>query len=142
MSAIGEFEQQDWVKLLTQDNGEKWPKKAHVNPNAAFPFQDNFSVETIHGTQTKSPTQGTAAALAAAEIVEVQDNDYNISVLSSKTISKAQTDVAVGNWIATGSNHSNGPATNSTQPGTASKGSKDPIGADPASGAARGLGGK
>ena len=142
MSAIAKFEQQDWVKLLTQDNGEKRPKKAHVNPNAAFPFQDNFSVGTIHGTQTKSPTQGTAAALAAAEIVEVQDNDNNVSVLSSKTTSKTQTDVAVENRIATRSNHSNGPAANSTQPGTASKGSKDSIGADPASGAAGGPGGK
>ncbi len=82
------------------------------------------------------------AALAAAEIVEVQDNDSNISALSSKTTSKAQTDVAVGNRIATGFNHSNGPAANSTQPGTASEGSKHPIGADPASGAAGGPGGK
>ncbi len=142
MSAIAEFEQQDWVKLLAQDNGEKRPKKAHVNPNAAFPFQDDLSVGTIHGTQTKSPTQGTAAALAAAEIVEVQDDDDNVSVLSSKTTSEAQTDVAVGNRIATGSNHSNSPAADSTQPGTASKGLKDPIGADPASGAAGGPGGK
>ncbi len=142
MSAIAEFEQQDWVKLLTQDNGEKQPKKAHVNPKAAFPFQDDFSVGTIHGTQTKSPTQGTAVALAVAEIVEVQDNDDDVSVLSSKTTSEAQTDVAVGNRIATRSNHSNGPAANSTQPRTARKGSKDPIGADFVSGAARGPGGK
>jgi hypothetical protein len=142
MSAIAEFEQQDWVKLLTQDNGEKRPKKTHVNPNAVFPFQDNFSVGTIHGTQTKSPTQGTAAALVAAEIVEVQDDDDDVSVLSSKTTSETQTDVVVGNRIATKSNHSNGPAAKSTQPGTASEGLKDPIGADPASGAAGGPGGK
>ncbi len=81
-------------------------------------------------------------ALAAAEIVEVQDDDDNVSVLSSKTTSEAQTDVAVGNQIATRSNHSNGPAANSTQPRTASEGSKDPIGTDPASGAAGGAGGK
>jgi hypothetical protein len=142
MSAITEFEQQDWVKLLTQDSGDQRPKKVHVNPNAAFPFQDDFSVRTIHRAKAKTPTQDTAAAPAGAEIVEIEDNDDNVSVLTSKTTSKAQTDVAVGCRLASGSNPFSGPAADSTQSGTASGGSKDPTSASPASGATRGPDGK
>ncbi len=142
MSAIAEFEQQDWVKLLTQDSGEQWPKKARINPNAAFPFQDNFSVRTIHGAKAKTPTQDTVAAPAVAEIVEIQDYDDDISVLTSKTTSEAQTDVAVGCRVAFGSNPHSGPAANSTQSVTASRGLKDPTSAGPASGAAGGPDGK
>ncbi len=142
MSAITEFEQQDWVKLLTQDSGDQQPKKVHVNPNAAFLFQDNFSVGTIHGAKAKTPTQDTAAAPAAAEIVEIQDDDGNVSVLTLKTTSKAQTDVAVRCLVVSGSNPISGPAANSTQSGTASGGSKDPTSAGPASGAASGPDGK
>ncbi len=138
MSAIAEFEQQNWVKLLTQDSRDQRPKKAHVDPNAAFPFQDDFSVGTIHGAKAKTPTQDTAVAPAAAEIVEIQDNDNDVSVLTLKTTSKAQTDVAVGCWVASGSNPVSGPAANSTQSGTASGGSKDPTSAGPASGATGG----
>ncbi len=142
MLAIAEFEQQDWVKLLTQDSGDQRPKRVHVNPNAAFPFQDNFSVGTIHGAKAKTPTQDTAASPAAAEIVEIQDNDNNVSVLTLKTTSEAQTDVAVGCRVASGSNPDSGPAADSTQSATASGRSKDPTSAGPASGAARGLDGK
>jgi hypothetical protein len=142
MSAIAEFEQQDWVKLLTQDSGDQRPKKVHIDPNAAFPFQDNFYVGTIHGAKAKTPTQDTAAAPAVAEIVEIQDNYNDVSVLTSKTTSEAQTDVAVGCLVASGSNPSSGPAADSTQSGTASGGSKDPTSAGPASGAAGGPDGK
>jgi hypothetical protein len=61
MSAIAEFEQQDWVKLLSQDDVAVPPKKAHVNPNVAFPFQDNFSMGTIHGASAKITNQDSAA---------------------------------------------------------------------------------
>jgi hypothetical protein len=142
MSAIAEFEQQDWVKLLTQESGDQRPKKTHVNPNAAFPFQDNFSVGTIHGAKAKTPTQDTAAALATAEIVEIKDDDNNVSVLTSKTTSKAQTDIAVGCRVATGSNPVSGPTANFTQSETTSGGSKDPTIAGPASGASGGPDGK
>ncbi len=50
MAAIAEFEQQDWVKQLT--GGGSLPNgsaKQHVDPNVAFPFDDEFSVSTIHG---------------------------------------------------------------------------------------------
>jgi hypothetical protein len=54
ISAIAEFKQQDWVKLLSQDSDAPQPTKAHVNPNMAFPFQDDFSVGTIHGSNQKT----------------------------------------------------------------------------------------
>jgi hypothetical protein len=44
MSAIAEFEQLDWVKFLTQDDQPQKALKKHVDPNTAFPFQDNFLV--------------------------------------------------------------------------------------------------
>jgi hypothetical protein len=51
MSAIAEFKQQDWVMLLLQDSNAQQPTKAQVNPNVAFPIQDDFSVGTIHGAK-------------------------------------------------------------------------------------------
>jgi hypothetical protein len=48
MAAIVDFEQQDWVKQLTQDGNPQNTTKNHVDPNVAFPFQDKFSVGTIH----------------------------------------------------------------------------------------------
>ncbi len=114
----------------------------HVNPNAAFPFQDNFSIGRIHGAKAKTPTQDTAAALATAKIVEIKDDDNHISVLTSKTTSKAQTNIAVGCRVATGSNPVSGSTSNFTQSKTASGESKDPTIASPASGASGGPDGK
>jgi hypothetical protein len=54
MSAIAEFKQQDWVKLLLQDGTTQQPTKAHVDPNVVFPFQNDFSFGTIHGANKKS----------------------------------------------------------------------------------------
>jgi hypothetical protein len=48
-SAAMEFENQDWVKNIAQANQTNLKQKWHVNPNAAFPFEDDFSVGTIHG---------------------------------------------------------------------------------------------
>ncbi len=47
-----EFKNQDWVKILAQAN-DRAHKKKFVDPNAAFPFQDDFSAGTIHGTNMK-----------------------------------------------------------------------------------------
>ncbi len=54
---VAEFENQDWVKdILNGDSsGEKRSVKAYANPNVAVPFKDNFSVGTIHGTNTPQP---------------------------------------------------------------------------------------
>jgi hypothetical protein len=142
MSAIAEFEKQDWVKLLSQDDGAAPPKKAHVNPNVAFPFQDDFSVGTIHGASAKITNQDSAAAPAATDIVEIQDNNNDVSVLTSKTTSKGSPKVAVGNRVASSSNPVSGPTANSTQSRTASGGSNDPASAGPAGRAVGGPDGK
>jgi hypothetical protein len=129
MSAIAEFEQQDWVKLLAQDSNTQQLTKAHVDPNVAFPFQDDFSAGTIHGGNAKP------AAPSAKEIMEIQDNKDNISVLTTKTSSGAQLEVFVGSWVASGSNPVSGPTADSTQPGAASIGSEDPASNGPTGGA-------
>ncbi len=128
----------------TPDSRKQRPtaQKTHVNPNAAFPFQDDFSIGMIHGAKAKTPTQDTAAAIAAAEIVEIKDDDNNVSVLTSKTTSKVQTNIAVGYWVATGSNPVSSPTADFTQSETASGGSKDLTIAGPASGASGGPDGK
>ncbi len=76
------------MKLLLQDNSTQQPKKVHVNPNVAFPFQDNFSFGTIHGTNAKATTLSAAVAPSATKVVEIQDNGNNVSILSAKTASK------------------------------------------------------
>jgi hypothetical protein len=81
MSTMAEFEKQDWVKLLAQDGNTQQLTMAHANPNVAFPFQDDFSFGAIHGGNAK-PT-----APSAKEIVEIQDNKNNVSILTTKTSS-------------------------------------------------------
>jgi hypothetical protein len=132
MSAVAEFEQQDWVKLLSQDSGGRQPTKAHVNPKVAFPFQDNFSVGTIHGGNQKTSTPGAAAAQTVAEVVEIQDDKDDVSVLTAKTTSEVLTNVAVGSRFASSSNPVSGPTAVSTQPEAASGGSEDPASDGPA----------
>jgi hypothetical protein len=46
MSAIAEFKQQDWVKLLAKDGNTQQSTKAH-------PFQDDLSILTIHRGNAK-----------------------------------------------------------------------------------------
>ncbi len=142
MSVVAEFEQQDWVKLLSQDSGGRQPTKAHVNLNVAFPFQDNFSYGTIHGANQKTSTPGAAAAQTAAEIVEIQDNEDNVSVLTAKTTSKVLTNDAIGSRVASGSNPVSGPTSASTQPDAASGGLEDPASNGPAGRAVGGPRGK
>ena len=77
-----EFENQDWVKNLAQANIST-PKKNFVDPNAAFPFQDDFSVGTIHGTNMKPPTKDKNEE--EVEVIEIVDNDDDVSVLTTKT---------------------------------------------------------
>ncbi len=77
-----EFENQDWVKNLTQADSSI-PKKNFVDPNAAFPFQDYFSVGTIHGANMKARTLDNN--VGAAEVIEIADGDDDVSVLSTKT---------------------------------------------------------
>ncbi len=83
--AVIKFESQDWVKNLAQADANP-PKKQFADPNAAFPFQDNFSVGTIHGTNMKPPSkdQGTKKAKA----IKIADNNNNVSILTTKTQDK------------------------------------------------------
>jgi hypothetical protein len=53
ISAIAEFEQQDWVKLLAQNNHPQQTTKKHVNPKVAFPYQDDFLLVSIHKGNAK-----------------------------------------------------------------------------------------
>jgi hypothetical protein len=142
MAASAEFEQQNWVKQLTQNRGEHRPKKTHVNPNLVFPFQDDFSVGTIHGAKVTTPTQNMAEPTTTAEVLEIDNVDNNVSVLTTNTTSEKHTDSAVGRRVASCSNPTNGSTANPTQPRTVSGGSADPTGADPESGAAGEPGGK
>ena len=132
MLAIAEFKQQDWMKLLKQDGNTQQLTMVHINPNVAFPFQDDFSVGTIHGGDAK-PT-----APSAKKIVEIQDNKDNVSILMAKTSSGAQFDVIVGSRVVSGSNPVSSPNANSTQPGAASGGSDNSASNSPAGGAIAG----
>ncbi len=123
MAAIGDFEQQDWVKQLAQEENPRQTTKKHVDPNVAFPFQDNFSVGTIHSANVK------ATIPCTSDIVEIQDNKDDINVLTTKTASGAQSEFVVGSWVASGSNPVRGPTTNSTPPGAAGDRSDDPASA-------------
>ncbi len=126
MASIAEFEQQDWVKLLTQDDGTGASTTTRNDPNVAFNFQDDFSVGKIHGTNARAVGRDTADATAKTDVVEVDNKDDNVSVLTTKTTSEAQNEVNVGSRIASGSNPVVGPAADSTQSRTAHEGSTDP----------------
>ncbi len=139
MVAIAEFEQQDWVQHLT-GGGSTLHSTAeqHVDPNAAFPFEDNFSVGTIYGANaTAKPSSPTVN-----KVVEIQDEEDDVSILTTKTRADNQSKVVVGSRAASGSNPFIGPTAESTQTKTASRGSPDPASAGPAGGAAGGTGGK
>jgi hypothetical protein len=98
---VAELENQDWVKdILNGDSsGKKRRAKAYANPNVAFPF-DNFSVRTIHSTNTPQPPVVPPANKAApissrptetsnnqTATIEILDNDAekDVSVLTTKT---------------------------------------------------------
>jgi hypothetical protein len=82
LSAVIEFKSKDWVKNLTQANANP-PKKQFAYPNAAFLFQDNFSVGTIPGTNMKPPPKDQGAKKAKA--IKIANNDNNVSILRTKT---------------------------------------------------------
>ena len=80
-TVIAEFEQQDWVQQLTGGGKQtKGAVKQHDDPNVAFPFDDDFSVGTIHGANAAKQPTPTAGA-----VVDIQDDEDNVSVLTTKT---------------------------------------------------------
>jgi hypothetical protein len=129
MAAIAEFEQQDWVQQLTGGGStSNVPARQHVDPNAAFSFEDNFSIGTIHGANANAKQ----SSPTVNEVVEIQDIKDKVSVLMTKTIEDNQSEVVVGSRVASGSNPLIGPTAKSTQTETASGGSTDPASAGPA----------
>ena len=79
MSAVYKFESLDWVKdiVLAKHN----PTKKHVDPTAAFNFEEDFSIGTIHGKNDAihAATTGKGATTA----IELSD-DNDVSILMSK----------------------------------------------------------
>ncbi len=80
MSAVYEFQSLDWVQNIIQ--ADSYSKKKHVDPMAAFNFEDDFSVGTIHGRNDAIPPR--KAGVGATEAIEIINND-DVSVISSKT---------------------------------------------------------
>ena len=135
MSALAEFEQQDWVRFLAKDNNNRQSTRAHVSPNVAFPFQDDFSVGTKNGANVTNHSAEKVAAVKEADVIEIQDDKDDVSVLTTKT-HKDQTEDAVGSRIATGPNPVSGPTAAFTQAVTDTGGSEDPSSVGKAGGAA------
>ncbi len=69
--SVKEFENQDWVKNIAQVDQTNLTKK-HEDLNAAFLFQDDFLVGTIHGknmaAQSNKQEKGTETKDATAVI--------------------------------------------------------------------------
>ena len=93
MATIPEFEQQDWVQQLAQDSVTQSTTKQHVDPSMAFPFQEDFLVGTIHGANAKAVTPN------MNKVVEIQDNNDNVSILMTKTAGDTHSDVVVGSRV-------------------------------------------
>ncbi len=94
MAAVAEFESQDWVRDLLQATSNPAKEKTFVDPNVAFPFQDDFLVGTIHssnaGTNRSTAQQargGKSNNEGAIEILDNKDND-DMNILTSKTQDK------------------------------------------------------
>ncbi len=94
MAVVAEFKSQVWVRDLLQATFNPAKEKTFVDPNVAFPFQDDFLVGTIHGVNTgtnRSTAQqaggGKSNNEGAIEILDNEDNN-DMSILTSKTQDK------------------------------------------------------
>ena len=142
MALITEFEQLEWVKTLTQETNSTTTKKTTHNENSmAFNFQDDFSVGTIRGTNAKTTSKDLGEPATAAEVVELEDDNDDVSVLTTKTTGEIQNNVS-GSRAASGSTSVDGPGANSSQPETGRGGLPDPANASLTGGGARGASGK
>jgi hypothetical protein len=66
-----------------QGNAVQGTTKQHIDPNVAFPFQDDFSVGIIHGANANK-----AVTPSAKEVVEIQDDNDDVSILTTKNAGK------------------------------------------------------
>ena len=96
MSAVYEFESLDWLKNIVQTDHNL--KKKHVDPTAAFDFEDDFSVGTIHGKNDDIHTR--KVGIDTAAVIDVADDD-EVSIISPKTQDGLA--AAAGSRVATGS---------------------------------------
>ena len=71
MSAVYKFKSLDWVKNIVQANHNL--AKKHVDPTAAFNFEEDFSVGTIHGKNNAIHAQ--KIGKEATEVIELTDDD-------------------------------------------------------------------
>ncbi len=120
IAAVAEFENQDWVQDIFQVNSNPTTEKVYIDPNVVFPFQDDFSVGTIHSTNAgtkKSNTQQETGNKSNEEgVSKILDNDDkdDVSVLTTKTedelvallvqARKQLSGASVGSQVASGSN--------------------------------------
>jgi hypothetical protein len=119
MATLAEFENQDWVQDILRATTDSTKDKAYVDPNVAFPFEDDFSVGTIHGANARPNKSGTQQATGekgndegAIEILDNNDDD-DVSVLTTKTqdelvallvqARKQLSNAPVGSRVASGS---------------------------------------
>jgi hypothetical protein len=124
LSVIIEFENQEWVKNLAQANKTNH-KKNYVAPNTVFPFQDDFSVGTIHGTNMKAPSKDQSAE--EAKVIKIVNDDKDVSILTTKTQDeilalllqeRQKRKSAIGRWAASGTDPLvSGPTANATPAG-------------------------
>jgi hypothetical protein len=80
-------------------------------------------VGTIHGANAKAVTPN------KKKVVEIQDEEENDNIFTTKKASEAQLKVVVQSRVASGSNPISGPTANSTPPGATSGGLEDPTSA-------------
>jgi hypothetical protein len=118
LSKVTEFKNQDWAKILAQADNSA-PTKKFVDPNAAFPFQDEFSVGTIHGANMTSPFNN--QGVETGTVVEIINNDNGVSVLTSKSQDlneRKRSTSAIGRRAASGVNScASGPTPDATPAG-------------------------
>ncbi len=120
MAAVVEFKNQDWVQDILQTSFAQGVTKLYVDPNMAFPFQDDFLVGTIHGANARPANSTNQQAENAKgnneEVIKIlgDKDDNDVSILTTKTqdnlmallvqTRKQLSGATVGSWVASGSN--------------------------------------
>jgi hypothetical protein len=121
-----------------QGNHSSSSKKKYVDPNMVFPFQDDFSVGTILGTNITPANSRTAPA--ASEAIKIADDNDKISILTLKSLAEngnllpaeeSRSEHVVGNRVASRSNQNLSAAQLPTLPLPGQKGTFPPPVKDP-----------
>ena len=102
----------------------------------------SMTISLLEPSTGQTPPNNQPPQPTAGAVVEIQDDEDNVSVLTTKTGADNQPEVVVGSRAPSGSNPVVGPTAAATQTKTVSGGSSDPASAGPAGGAVRGPVGK